>query len=159
MPTRTPWSPSAVAGEVVSATDVKTIPGGWTGYAEVTAPQTLTGTATETDLTGLTLTYTVPANRRLKVTVQGLLSRTVADGVTVGRIRVDGTEVNRWAQHSPSAATEFDNAVGHAIITPSAGSHTFKATLQRFSGTGNVTLNAASTNPAFILVEDLGPAS
>lgn len=157
MPVRTPWDP--VTGDVMTEARLDTLPRGWLGYAEVTAAQTLTNTAVETDMTGLTVTVTVGTNRRIRISAQGVLSRTVADGVTVGRIKEGGTELNRWAQHSPSATTEFDNATGAAVLTPTAGSHTYKLTLQRFSGTGNVTLNAAATNPAFILVEDIGAAS
>ena len=163
---RTAWTGTAAVGEVFSAADAKSIPGGWIGYAEATANQTLTNTATETDLTGLTVTVTVAANRKIRITGQGILSRSVADGVTVGRIKEGSTELGRWAQHAPSATTEFDDAMGSAIsspagafVTPSAGSHTYKLTLQRFSGTGNVTLNAAAGSQAYILVEDLGPAS
>jgi len=159
MPTRTPWSPSAVVGEVVSAADVKTIPGGWTGYVEVTANQTVS-TGTETDATGLSIgPITVPANRRLRLTAHAILSRTVADGVSIGRIKEGSTELGRFSQHAPSAATEFDCAEGSAIITPSAGAHTYKVTIHRFSGTGNVVINAAAGSPAWFMVEDIGPAS
>ena len=158
MAVRTPWDP--VTDDVATENLMDSLPRGWVGHAEVTAPQTIVNSATETDLTGLSLTVTLQANRKYKLSAQGLLSRTVADGVTVGRFKEGSTELNRWAQHSPSALTEFDNASGiHVITNPSAGSHTYKLTLQRFSGTGNVTLNAAAGNPAEFLIEDIGPAS
>lgn len=131
---------------------------GTLGYAQVTANQTITASGTETDLTGLTATVTVGTGRRIRISGQGILSRTVADGVTLGRFKESTTALGRWAQHSPSANTEFGHSHGAVILTPSAGSHTYKLTLQRFSGTGNVTLNADSTSPAFILCEDIGPA-
>lgn len=166
MASRTAWTPGATVGEVFSAADAKSIPGGWIGYAEVTANQTLTNTAVETDLTGLSVTVTVGASRKIRIRAQGIVSRTVADGVTIGRIKEGSTELGRWSQHAPSAATEFDAAAGDAVsspggvfATPSAGSHTYKLTLQRFSGTGNVVLNAAAGSQASITVEDLGPAS
>jgi hypothetical protein len=48
---------------------------------------------------------------------------------------------------------------GSTVITPSAGAHTYKLTLQRNSGTGTVRIFADADVPAFILVEDLGPSS
>lgn len=165
MAVRTAWTGTAAVGEVFNAADAKSIPGGWIGYAEVTANQTIS-TGTETDLTGLTVTVTVAANRKIRIRGQGIISRSVADGVSVGRIKEGSTELGRWAQHAPSATTEFDAASGDAVsspagvfVTPSAGSHTYKLTLQRFSGTGNVVLNAAAGSQAFIMVEDVGPAS
>lgn len=159
MPVRTAFTPTAAAGNVLTAAQVKQIPGGWIGFAESTTLQSLVGTATETDLTGFSLTVTVGSNRRIKLSAGGLLSRTVADGVTVGRFKEGSTELGRWAQHSPSALTEFDMAYGAVVLTPTAGSHTYKLTLQRFSGTGNVTLNSGAGTPTHFLIEDLGPAS
>lgn len=165
MAVRTAFTPTATAGAVLTAAQVKQIPGGWIGYAEVTANQTIS-TGTETDLTGLTVTVAVGSSRKIRIRAQGILSRSVADGVTVGRIKEGATTLGTWAQHSPNATTEFDGASGEAVsspggvfATPSAGTHTYKLTLQRFSGTGNVILNAASGSQASITVEDLGPAT
>ena len=156
MPTRTPWNP--VTGDTITEARLDTLPRGWLGYAEVTANQTVS-VGTETDLTGLTVTVSVDANRRLKITAHGLFNRSVADGVSVARIKEGSTELGRFSQHSPSAASEFDLAEGSASITPASGSHTYKLTVQRVTGTGNVVLTAAAGSPAFILVEDLGAAS
>lgn len=158
MPTRTAFTPTATAGQVLTAAQVKQIPGGWLGYTEVTANQAVS-TGTETDLTGLSVTVTVGASRRIKVSAVGIMSRSVADGITLGRIKEGATELARFSQHAPSAVTEFDAGAGWAIVTPSAGSHTYKLTMQRFSGTGTVTLNAAVGSAAAILVEDIGPAA
>jgi hypothetical protein len=156
MPVRTPWDPTT--GDVITATRLDGLPRGWLGYAEVSANQTVS-TGTETDLTGLSLTVTVGTSRRIRVKGQGILTRTVADGLTLGRIKEGAVELARWAQHAPSAATEYDAASGEAVLTPTAGAHTYKLTLHRFSGTGSAVLNAAAGALAFILVEDLGPAA
>jgi hypothetical protein len=47
-------------------------------------------------------------------------------------------------------------AVCSVILSPSAGSHTYKLTALRAAGTGNITMAANSLAPAFILVEDIG---
>jgi hypothetical protein len=43
------------------------------------------------------------------------------------------------------------------VVTPSSGSNTYK--LSGSTAAGTMDLNAAATQPAFILVEDLGPSA
>ena len=43
-----------------------------------------------------------------------------------------------------------------AIVQPSGGSHTYKLSVLRLSGTGSLTMYAGAAYPAFILVEDIG---
>lgn len=157
MATRTPWDP--VTGDVMTEARLDTLARGWLGYVEVTANQSVVGSGTETDITSLTVTLTVQADRKLRITGHGIFSRSVADGVTLARIKEGSTELGRFCQHAPSATSEFDCAEGSIVVAPSAGSHTYKLTMQRFSGTGNITLNAAAGSAAFILVEDIGSAS
>lgn len=157
MTVRTAWGPGAAGGELVSAGDIKSIPGGWIGEAAAVAVQS--AITAETALTGLTVTVTVAANRLLRITGHGRVSRTVADGLTLGTIKEDGAAVGRWAHHQPSAITETGNETGFVLRRPAAGAHTYALFLQRFSGTGSVALDAAATAPAYITVEDLGPAS
>lgn len=160
MAVRTAWTPAAVSGELVNLSDIKSIPGGWLGYAVVTADQTITNSSTETALTGMSLTVTVGANRLIRLSATGILSRTVADGIILARFKESTTELGRWSQHFPDNANEFALATGFVVlVAPSSGSHTYSLTLQRFSGTGNVTLNAGTTSPATFVVEDLGPSS
>jgi hypothetical protein len=42
------------------------------------------------------------------------------------------------------------------VLTPSAGSHTYKLSLARAAGTGSLTLGAGATFPAYIMVEGIG---
>lgn len=160
MAVRTAWTPTATAGELVSESDFRSIPGGWLGYAVVTSDQTVTNSSTETTLTNTSLTVTVGTNRLIRLSASGIISRTVADGIVICRFKESTTELGRWCQHNPSASTEFALATGFIVLSaPSAGSHTYHLTIQRFSGTGNVTLNAGSTSPATFVVEDIGPSS
>lgn len=156
MPERTPWD--ATTGDVITATRLDGLPRGWLGRARVTAAQAI-ATGTETDLTGLALTVTVPADRCIRLSAAGLITRTVADGASIGRFKEGATELGRWAQSAPSAVAESDQAAGFVVLTPTAGAHTYKLTLQRFSGTGSVSLSAGATNPAEFVIEDLGPAA
>lgn len=131
--------------------------GGQLGYAEVTANQT--GITSETDLTGLSVAVTVGANRRIKITGQGHVTPQTSVGTCVGRIKEGATNLGRWA--GADGGTPIGNSsleIGSAILTPSAGSHTYKLTLQKFTGGNTVDLTAATGLPAFILVEDIGSA-
>jgi hypothetical protein len=155
MPERVPWDPTT--GEVLTAARLDTLPRGWVGYAEVTANQS--GIAADTNLTGLSSAPVVQAGRRLEVVGQGVISVTVANTIAVGWIKQDGVKVGKWGQFSPDATTEFELFYGAAILTPSAGVHTYALSLERAGGTGTITLNADATGKAFIMVRDLGPAS
>lgn len=158
MAVRTAWTPIAVSGELVEQADIRSIGGGAIGYATVTANQNV-ATSTVTDLTGLAVTVTVGASRLIRLSASCLLSRSVADGVTVGYFREGTTELGRWGQHSPSAATEFDWCAGWClVVAPTEGTHTYKLSMNRATGTGNSTLNAAAGAAAWFLVEDIGPS-
>lgn len=127
------------------------------GYAQVTANQTTI--TTEADLTSLTTTVTVGTDRKIKITGNGIFTRTVADGVTQFRIKEGTTTLQIANIRNASTAGETCQAICRLDDTvATAGSHTYKLTLALATGTGSVGLTASSTNPAFILVEDLGPA-
>lgn len=121
-------------------------------YAEVTANQT--GISAETDLTGLTVTITVPVGRRLRITGQARVDAVTTGGHVIGRIKEGATELTRWLNEDIGAA-QAATSNDYAIITPTAGTHTYKLTLEKFNGGNTVTVVAGSTQPAFILVEDI----
>jgi hypothetical protein len=123
------------------------------GYVEATADQTTI--TSEVDLTGLAVTVTVPAGRRIRVTgYTGSMSSTVASDV--GRISIkEGATLLELANQS-GLVTAFGHAVqAEWVGTPAAGTHTYKLTAQRLSGTGTLTVGAGATFPAYILVEDI----
>lgn len=128
---------------------------GQIGYAQVTASQT--GISTLTDLTGLSVAVTAGTNRRIRITASGLVARTVVDGTTALYVREGGT-VLQIINVQPSRANEGTEAFGHVVLTPSAGSHTYKLSLERNTGTGTTSMAAGATFPASILVEDIGAA-
>jgi hypothetical protein len=159
MTVRTAYAGTALSGDVYTAANHARMPGGWIGYAEVTAPQLSVGT-TEVDLTGLTVTVTVGASRRVRVTGHGLLGANGGAVIPVGRIKEGTTELGRWAHHSLAGSGIYDMAEGAVVLTPTAGAHTYKMTLQDAgTGPGTITLQSSVLGPSFILVEDLGPAT
>lgn len=126
------------------------------GYAQVTANQA--GITTLTDLTGLSTAATVGTNRYVRITAQILTQRTVADGETNLYIREGSTTLEIMAIRQNNVGVNETLAGSIVIDSPSAGSHTYKLSLERGGGTGTVQATAAATFPAFILVEDIGPS-
>ena len=123
------------------------------GYAQTTTAQN--GITTETDLTSLSVTVTVPSDgRRVKIT--GFIPYVVPDtnGATISLyIKESTTQLNRFDIHATTGA----GAIQYGMIctwvgTPSAGSHTYKLTLAASAGTVNVS-SLSATQIAFILVE------
>lgn len=127
------------------------------GYAQVTAGQT--GITTVTDLTSLSVAVNVPySGHRVKITGWASMLRSVADGITGFLIRESSTTLAR-ADAVFRAASEDTTKTVMAVIAPTSGAHTYKLSLERTTGTGTTDLVANSIQPAFILVEDLGPAA
>lgn len=121
-------------------------------YAEVLADQ---GTFTAaTDLTGLTVTTTVTAGRRIKVTGRVNGSSSVANDVINLSIFEGATELQQSRVHVTVALANA-TLEPSVVLSPSAGTHTYKLTMSRFSGTGNINMAASSVRPAYILIEDI----
>lgn len=128
------------------------MPGGVLGYAEITASQATI--STEVDVTGLTATVTVATGRRLRISSLTELFGTVAGDQSQINIYEDATQIQAVImRHSATGRLDHPASV---IRKPTAGVHTYKLTAQRASGTGTFTVSGAATEPAYILVEDIG---
>ncbi len=156
MAVRTSYPATESVGDVLRAADVNKLPGGWIGYAEITANQT--GITTETNVTSLSVTVTVNTSRRIQISCKAEMSSdTLGDTMQIA-IKESATMLNRAiAQCFGSGLALTLNT--RAVVTPSAGSHTYNITAARASGSGNTLVAASSTSPAWILVEDIGPSS
>ena len=130
--------------------------GGQLGYAEVTAVQA--SITAEVDLTGLTTTVTVGTGRRVKITGSILLQSTVAGDHGRMLIRTGGGTQLQFGDVEIATATENYLIERSIVVTPTAGSNTYKLAGLRVSGTGSLTMAAAAGVPAFILVQDIGAA-
>lgn len=132
------------------------LPKGVLAFEVATASTTFT---TQTDVVGLSATITVVADRLIRVSVQAQINNDANTGGIVGRIKEGAIELNRFVAVAAIGGNGTVLAYGAWIGTPSAGAHTYKATMEKTSGSGNATLiGAVTTIPAYILVEDLGPA-
>lgn len=121
-------------------------------YAEATANQG--SITTEVDLVGLTATVTVPAGRRIRIATKANFQSTIADDRAGLRIYEGATLLNEGTQ-TVRTANQDETIFTEAIITPSAGTHTYKLRGLRVTGTGTLTLTCGSTFPAFIVIEDI----
>lgn len=156
MPVRTAYVGTQVPGDVLTAANFTKVPGGWLGYAEVTADQT--AITTIVDLTGLSVAVTAGADRRLKITGScHAASPTAADEVDL-YIREGSTTLQQRVLTVGTAGRIYAlHAI--AIVTPTAGAHTYKLSMARTAGAGSAFMGAGALYPAFILVEDIGPAT
>jgi hypothetical protein len=132
--------------------------GGQLGYAQETANQTISS-ASEVDLTSLSVTVTVAANRRIRIShYEPQASHTVLNDVFDLRIKEGSTTLQVRRIITPGAGDVSGAGFQQIVLTPSAGPHTYKVVGIRVSGSGNEVLSRASTQPASLLVEDIGSA-
>ena len=111
-------------------------------------------TTTETDVTSLTVTANVPTGgRSVKVTCFASVTSTVLNDAIKMRFYEDSTLIgsSQVIQVGGVGYTQQINFV--MTTTPTAGSHTYKATVFRNAGTGTISVNGSSTEPSIILVE------
>lgn len=141
------------AGLAINGSGVQ-VGAGALAYAQVVATQ---GTFTaQTDLTSLTVTVTVQTGRRIRITACAGASSSVGGDVVALQIQ-EGATVLQIAQFPvPVTAFAFMPGTSQVILSPTAAAHTYKLTMGRVNGTGNITMQAGATFPAFILVEDIG---
>lgn len=116
------------------------------GYAEITSSFTRTG-AGSSDITGLTVTVTV-GSRPILVHVFAPQVVNSAAGLAAIALYEGATLLN--SAYGPQGA--INGSLNPWVrLSPSAGSHTYKATLVQVI-TGNTTITASATQPAFIQV-------
>lgn len=152
MPARTAYDP--VTGTVLTEANLEKFPGGWIGYAEVTTGQS--GISTITDLTNLSIAVTVGTSRRIRVTGKIYANASAAVLAAELTIRESSTTLN-GAKLLYETASQDQAMIAQWVGTPGSGSHTYKLSLAASASTINMA--ASATVPAFILVEDIGPAS
>lgn len=121
------------------------------GYAQVTASQLAIGN-TEVDLAGLTVTVTVPAGRRIRITGLGIFQQRTNAALNFMFIKEGATLLHEDIQ-SVGAVDEYWTPNPSVILSPSAGTHTYKLSARSTAGT--VELNASVNTPAYLLVEDI----
>jgi hypothetical protein len=131
------------------------LPWGYIGFATKTATQG--SITTETDVTGLSINFTAIANRRYKITTEGMIRSSVAGDSFNWIITRDSTNLTFKSFTTTPINVAVFSGISY-IDTPSAGSVTYKVRAARNVGTGTGTVQADTGYANFILVEDIGPA-
>lgn len=125
------------------------------GYAQITA--SFTGSTTLAQITGLSLTVTVPAGgRSIEITVyaRDIFNATASyDTVSIWDGTVGtGTQLQS-GQFYKAAGFAAGSVYVSAVVTPAAGSKTYNVGFQ--AGAGAPVFEAAATYPAYILVKSI----
>lgn len=146
---------SGDADITVRGVDVLTLPKGRLASAEVTSDQG--GITSQTDLTGLSVTVNVAANRRLRISMNARFACDTVPARLICRIMEETTQLQQAILNIQQTGANGQGTLSAwTIEEPSSGSHTYKLTAETNSGTA--TLEAGPSGAAFLLVEDLGPA-
>lgn len=156
MATRTPYTSTAL--EVLTSANVEKMPKGEVGYATVTANQAGI-TDTFTDLTGLSVTFTMGADRRFRIYAK---VQVVANAALSGTLAVikDGAEFDRIARVVLQSG-EQGTMVGWTEDSPAAGEHTYKLQARTEAAGDTMDMQASASAPiaiARISIDDIGPA-
>lgn len=135
-----------------------TLPRGVLDYAEITSAFSISAATTETDITGLSVAVTVGAGRRIRVSAFCVgFGNYSSPGWTRLDIREGGTTLQSAQVGAGFDITTVTASVFAAVVlAPIAGVHTYK--VSAFVQGDTADFKASAGNPAFILVEDIGPA-
>lgn len=123
------------------------------GYRQILSTVSSATSGSMVDITGLSCPFISPGNRKVKATIfaQGMDSSHAAASTLSFAIREGSTTLADSLVQTP--VTQYRvTANAMCLITPSAGLHTYLASLQQ-SGTGTFNVRASATEPAFVLVE------
>ena len=135
--------------------NLNALPRGILGYAQVTVTQSGVD-ATVTDITGLLVGVTVGSSRRIRVSAYVTVRDSGSGSITTQvYLREGSTTLGQW-QIGNLDALEFASGSPSVVLTPTAGSHTYKVSLS--AGSNTVNMIASSGMPAYLLIEDIGPA-
>lgn len=114
---------------------------------------------TETDLTGLSVTWSASSDRyyRLRFWARGISSTVAGDNA---QLYITDASNNHVSEVNTPDMTDASVAVGpivaERILSGLSGSQTYKCRGARTAGTGNLTIGASSVAPATFTVEDVG---
>jgi hypothetical protein len=108
---------------------------------------------TEVDVTGATVTVTVPASRRLMIRYQTVFYAATTAGLRRFFIYEGGAQLGVALFHA-AAAGSFNTLTLTALVTPTAGSHTYKIRASADIGTTNIETGYGG----YLMVEDIGAA-
>jgi hypothetical protein len=146
-------------GDIWSESVIDSLPAGWLGYVERSTD--VTGVTTVAAITTMTVTVTLNASRRVRVTgrVSGMTATNV-DTVSQLNLMEGSTTLDYGRSPTAFASLSYNGPTTvMAVLTPSAGAHTYFLSVERLVGSGTVSIAAGSDRKMTLLVEDLGPSA
>ena len=159
-----PANTTFTSGAVLTAQQMNNLPWGIVdatsggtsgrGYARRTTNQTLT--TTETEMTGLTVTWTAVTGRLDRVSFNCRVLNT-ADTQNIFMRITTGANALALGTATRQGSSGENQINGAIILSGLTGTQTYK--IRGFTQTGSATLVGDSTVPATFIVEDMGPAS
>lgn len=98
------------------------------------------GITTVTDLTGLSVPFIVPTGRKIKAKlyVPQVFSTVASDRADIA-IKEGATNIQTSYGSADVSAGGWGGVIVERVLTPTTGSHTYKATLARGAGSGTLT--------------------
>jgi hypothetical protein len=111
-------------------------------------------TSSITDVAGLTITHTALVNRRYKITASVLIQSSVSTDQIDLMIR-DGS-ANILNRTRSATIVGYSGMFIQTTKVPGAGSVTWKASVVRAAGSGNLDIYGDVNFRNFLLVEDIG---
>lgn len=129
--------------------------GGQLGYQSKANFQGFTSGQGETDISGMAVTINVPAGRRIKISVTSVMKSPTIGAVGVTYLKEGATYLGAINLPINNANIDFTGST-FIVVTPVAGSHTYKLTGGITGGAGSI--GGTSAYPMQILVEDIGSA-
>lgn len=135
----------AIKGASIATSAIKLASG-----TAITTSQT--GISSETDITNGTVTVTVPSGgRNVLLHLHATDLQTSANGQRAHlRFKEGGTTVGGVYKYLASTVGGSGSDIFCRVLAPSAGSHTYKVTLERDSGAGTVGIYGDATEPAYL---------
>lgn len=127
-----------------------------TGATSTTTQSGITS-GTYTDATGLSVTWDAVAGRRYKISAFLRCTQSTAVGA-VEVLITTGANVQVHRDTMTLNTNDTGSFNPWTIVTPAAGSVTYKVRFVTFSGGGTVATTLDATQMGRIMVEDIGPA-
>jgi hypothetical protein len=159
---RTALAGTFTSGSTHLHTDDNSAPGGWIGYASLTS-DSATYTTSLVDISGLSQAVTVNTTRRIRISVS---LQVAGESAALGDIFIrEGSTSIKKSRYQFATGSGTCSVSMWTILTPSAGSHTYKVSAQRATGTvahnilASSGASATDFGPAELVIEDIGPAS
>lgn len=128
------------------------------GYAQIVANSAAVSSTVAVPVTGLSVTVTLSATRRYRVSVQAAVRSSVVNDRVGVQITDNGTLIHNQATTVPAVANVSENHHSARVLNgPAAGTHTIAVQVAQGTGaTGGVFLAGAATTVTYLMVEDIG---